>query len=289
MQKKWMIFGATGWIGSKIIKLLIEQEQIIHTSKYRLEQRESITKEIDIFKPDYVINCAGATGRPNVDWCEDNKQITVRTNILGVLNLVDVCFLKNIPLTNIGTGCIFTYDEEHPVESGKGFKEEDKANFFGSFYSKTRAHLEPLIECYPNLLHLRFRMPISDDLNPRNFIRKITQYEKVVNIPNSMTVLHDLLPIAIEMTKRGCRGIYNFTNPGTISHNQILELYKKYIDPNFTWINFTEKEQNQILKAKRSNNELDSSKLLQEFPNIPSIDVAIEECFKRMQHNLQIN
>lgn len=31
---------------------------------------------------------------------------------------------------------------------------------------------------------LRVRMPISDDLVARNFVTKITKYEKVVNIPN---------------------------------------------------------------------------------------------------------
>ena len=99
-------------------------------------------------------------------------------------------------------------------------------------------------------------MPLSDDLAPRNFITKITKYAKVVNVPNSMTVLHELLPISIKMTERGLKGVYNFTNPGAISHNEILTLYKQYIDPNFTWVNFSLEEQAKILKAGRSNNLL---------------------------------
>ena len=46
-------------------------------------------------------------------------------------------------------------------------------------------------------------MPISDDLSPRSFVTKITKYERVVDIPNSMTVLTDLLPISIAMTVAG--------------------------------------------------------------------------------------
>ena len=65
----------------------------------------------------------------------------------------------------------------------------------------------------------------------------------MVNIPNSMTVLDELLPISIEMAKRNLRGIWNFTNPGVISHNEILELYRDYIDPTFKWQNFTVEEQ----------------------------------------------
>lgn len=67
-------------------------------------------------------------------------------------------------------------------------------------------------------------MPISCDLsNPQNFITKIMCYSKVVNIPSSMTVLDELLPISIEMPKRNCRGIWNFMNTGMISHNEILQ------------------------------------------------------------------
>ena len=33
--------------------------------------------------------------------------------------------------------------------------------------------------------------------------------------------------------------MYNFTNPGAISHNEVLALYKKHVDPSYTWSNFT--------------------------------------------------
>ena len=74
-------------------------------------------------------------------------------------------------------------------------------------------------------------MPISSNLsNRRNFITKITRYEKVVDISNSMTILDELLPISIEVAKRNLTGIWNFTNPGVVSHNEILEMYKEYVD-----------------------------------------------------------
>ena len=125
-------------------------------------------------------------------------------------------------------------------------------------------------------------MPISSDLShPRNFIRKITKYEKVVDIPNSMTVLDELLPMSIEMAKRNCRGIWNFTNPGVVSHNEVLEMYKNYVDPNFKWVNFTLEEQAKVLVAPRSNNEMDASKLKKEFPELLSIkDSLIKYIFE---------
>lgn len=129
---------------------------------------------------------------------------------------------------------------------------------------------------YDNVCTLRVQKPISSDLNnPRNFITKISRYNKVVNIPNSMTILDELLPISVEMAKRNLSGIWNFTNPGVVSHNEILEMYKAYIDPGFKWTNFTLKEQAKVIVAPRSNNELDASKLKKEFPELLSIKESL--------------
>lgn len=174
--------------------------------------------------------------------------------------------------------------------SGIGFTEEDKPNFDGSFYSQTKGYMEPMLKVYPTCLILRVRMPVSDDLIHRNFVTKIAKYEKVVNIPNSMTILHEMLPASLAMADKGLTGVYNFTNPGVISHNEVLDLFKKYIDPNFQYSNFTLEEQAKILKADRSNNELDATKLMRDVPEgivINDIKTAFELCFQRMKVNLE--
>jgi 3,5-epimerase/4-reductase len=136
--------------------------------------------------------------------------------------------------------------------------------------------VEELLKNYENVCILRVRMPISSDLsNPRNFITKITRYDKVVNIPNSMTILDELLPISIEMAKRNLTGIWNFTNPGAVSHNEILVMYRDYIDPSFSWKNFNLEEQAKVIVAPRSNNELDCTKLKTEFPELMSIKESL--------------
>ena len=70
------------------------------------------------------------------------------------------------------------------------FKEEDIPNFFGSSYSIIKGFTDRLMHQLDNyVLNLRIRMPISSENAPRNFITKITKYEKICNIPNSMTLL----------------------------------------------------------------------------------------------------
>ncbi|KAM0946767.1 putative dTDP-4-dehydrorhamnose reductase [Dioscorea sansibarensis] len=275
-QYKFLIYGRTGWIGGLLGQLCAGQGIPYQYGAGRLEDRASLEADLAAVKPTHVFNAAGVTGRPNVDWCETHRVETIRANVVGTLTLADVCRAKGLVLINYATGCIFEYDEKHPEGSGIGFKEEDIPNFIGSFYSKTKAMVEDLLKDYENVCTLRVRMPISSDLsNPRNFITKITRYEKVVNIPNSMTILDEFLPISIEMAKRNLTGIYNFTNPGVVSHNEILEMYRDYIDPTFTWKNFDLEEQAKVIVAPRSNNELDTTKLKNEFPELMPIKESL--------------
>ncbi|KAK6132459.1 hypothetical protein DH2020_033759 [Rehmannia glutinosa] len=262
---KFLIYGRTGWIGGLLGKWCEKQGIAYEYGKGRLEERSQLVADILAVKPTHVFNAAGVTGRPNVDWCETHKTETIRANVAGTLTLADVCRENGLLMMNFATGCIFEYDAKHPEGSGIGFKEEDKPNFTGSFYSKTKAMVEELLREYDNVCTLRVRMPISSDLNnPRNFITKISKYNKVVNIPNSMTILDELLPISIEMAKRNLRGIWNFTNPGV-----------KYIDSDFKWTNFTLEEQAKVIVAPRSNNEMDASKLKNEFPELLSIKESL--------------
>ncbi len=149
--------------------------------------------------------------------------------------------------------------------------------------------VEDMLRIYPTTCTLRVRMPISDDLSPRNFVTKIVKYDRVVNVPNSMTCLTELLPISLILADRKLTGIYNFCNPGAISHNEVLELYKKHVDPSYTWTNFTLDEQAQILKAGRSNNTLDHTKLCNALSDIhiDEIHVAMEKVMQRMKVNLE--
>ena len=126
-------------------------------------------------------------------------------------------------------------------------------------------------------LNLRIRMPINNVQHSRNFITKITNYEKICSIENSMSVLPDLLPHLISLMKERKTGTLNFTNPGTISHNRILDLFKEIVDPSFTYENFTKEEQAKILACDRSNNQLNTAKLEEWCPSVKRIEEAVKE------------
>ena len=40
-----------------------------------------------------------------------------------------------------------------------------------------------------------------------------------------MTTLTEMLPVSLIMAERKLMGVYNFCNPGAISHNECLDMY----------------------------------------------------------------
>lgn len=154
MPPRFLIWGGKGWVAGHLEQMLKSQGKEVYMTTVRMQDREAVKAELEKIRPTHVLNCAGCTGRPNVDWCEDHKEDTIRSNVIGTLNLTDLCFSGGIHCTVFATGCIYHYDDTHPI-GGPGFKETDLANFNGSFYSETKAHVEEVSRL--DRMHLYFR------------------------------------------------------------------------------------------------------------------------------------
>ena len=274
-----LFFGSKGWIGRQFCEYLNENNILYIESDLRADNEKDVEKEIKEYNPTHIISFIGRTYGDNfntIDYLEQPGKLVenIRDNLYAPIILSILCERYNIHYTYMGTGCIFEYNI-----SGKKNSEEDAPNFFGSSYSIVKGYTDRLQHMYSkNTLNLRIRMPIINYDHERNFITKITNYEYVCSVPNSMTVLHDMYPIILDMIKKNITGTFNMCNKGVITHNEILELYKTHVDNDFTWKNFTIEEQNKILLSKRSNIELSTEKLYDLYPNIPDIKTSIEKC-----------
>jgi dTDP-glucose 4,6-dehydratase len=210
----------------------------------------------------------------------------VRDNLFGPLQLALLAKRHGIHFTYLGTGCVFNYDSDHTVQNENGFTEEDAPNFWGSSYSIVKGFTDRLFHdelLVGNVLNLRIRMPINEDMtSTRNFIQKITHYEKICSIKNSMTVIPDVLPIMIDMIRKQKTGTINLVNPGTISHNEILDMYRDIVDSTFTYKNFTLEEQARVLRSDRSNNRLDTTKLESEYFILPIYE-SVQRLLKKVR------
>jgi 3,5-epimerase/4-reductase len=269
-----LVFGSNGWIGSKVVRLLENLSVTVIKSDCRADDAVVVENKINSIKNiTHVMSFIGRTHGtfegnviPTIDYLEKPGKLVenMRDNLFSPVILAEICKKRNIHFTYLGTGCIFDYDENHLIgDETTGFSESDLPNFFGSSYSIVKGYTDRLMHQLFNdsALNVRIRMPITDEVISRNFITKITNYAKVCSIPNSMTVLNELLPVMINMALQNKVGTINLTNPGTITHNEILEMYREIVDPTFTWFNFSIEEQNQILDSKRSNNCLNTIQL----------------------------
>lgn len=267
---KYLIFG-NGYLGNKFKSFLGDDAEISGADIGNIGEVKKVLREKS---PEIVINCAGRTGRPNIDWCEDNKEETMYSNVVGPLVLVKECLEQDIYMVHLGSGCVYQGDN-----GGKGFSEEDMPDpeKISSFYSMTKFSSEYILEQFP-ILQLRIRMPVDSRKTPRNFITKITNYEKVINEKNSLTVIDDLMKGAVELIKRRKTGIYNVTNPGSISHKEILDKYKELVDKNFKYTIIDTVDLK--TKAGRSNCVLNTDKLQKEGITLPEIHQRIEEILK---------
>lgn len=288
---KWLIYGGYGWIGTQLCDLL-EQDNtnIVIKSDFRVENTSDVEKQLLEVSPDNVVCLIGRThgeGYTTIDYLEQQGKLkeNINDNLFCPLALAMLCKKHNIHLTYLGTGCIFSPMIKHflseYIESSKGYDEDAVPDFFGSSYSIVKGFTDRLMHLNEDsVLNARIRMPIVGYHHVRNFITKITKYEKVINIHNSMTVLDDMLPILIDLASKKHTGTINLTNPGSISHNEVLSMYKYYVDNSLTWENFTLEEQDTILDSKRSNNKLDTSKLELLYPNVKNIKDSLENLFK---------
>jgi len=285
---KLLIFGSKGWIGSQFINYLNENKDndisYIETN-VRADNEVLVGDIILAHSPTHIISFIGRTHGESfntIDYLEQEGKLkdNIRDNLYAPLVLANLANKFNIHYTYLGTGCIFSQDDI----TEKSYLETDNPDFFGSSYSIVKGFTDRLMKFYPTTLNLRMRMPIVDFHHPRNFITKITSYEKICSIPNSMTVLPDFYPIIVDLIKTSKTGTLNLVNPEVISHNEILEMYKEIIDPSFQWSNFTIEEQNKILKSKRSNNNLNTDKLKTLYPSILPIKESVRKCLLNMKH-----
>jgi dTDP-4-dehydrorhamnose reductase len=214
-----------------------------------------------------VINCAGFTGKPNVDACEDSKELCFKMNVELPETIAKVCFDEKRTLYQIGSGCIYQGNPD-AANPDKGYKEEDVPNFSFehppcSFYSGTKAEMEKRIKDTPGVSIFRLRMPFSSAKDDRNLLWKLSRYPKLIEASNSLSFLDEFISTSLKMVAAQTpSGIYNFTNPGVAKNSQIVQLLidKGIRSSEIAFFSSTS-ETHSVMRAPRSSCILDSTKI----------------------------
>lgn len=251
---KILIIG-NGYIGTRCAEVWGKEAVL---SGDFLETKSDVLKLLDKHKPDVVLNAAGVRGKPNVDWCETHQVETIDGNTKLPIIIAEACQEKNIYLLHIGSGCIFYGASPDP----KGWKEDD----FGNprpVYSRSKYAADLALSTLPNVGIARIRMPLDFIPSPGNLIDKLAGFKKVVDVENSVTVVPDMIEVFYQLLAKKATGIFHITNPGTIKHREIIEMYEEIVDKNHKneWITDEDLVKQGLADKGRSNNFLQSENL----------------------------
>lgn len=244
-----------GYIGSSLAKGLSDFNWITHN--------DEVPKNTT-----FVINATGYVGNPNADEIESRKNFCIDANVLFPMKLEQT---TNIPIIHITSGCVYDGYKDG------GWSETDESNLNydnGSFYGGSKALLEKLMAPYLSKSYLfRIRLPFGENKHKKNLLCKLIKYEKLVNYRNSITCIEDLIDVVNYFIKnRPDCGIYNVTNPGSVTTRQIADM----LGLSKEW--FTEEEYKKTILAPRSNCTLNTNKLESVFSILPienALDLTI--------------
>ncbi len=308
-----ILLGASGYFGQAFANELRRRGQAFTPlSRAQLDYTsfDALLGYLRETKPQFLVNAAGYTGKPNVDACETARAETLQGNSLMPQTIAHACAAAGIPWAQISSGCIFTGAKI--FEGGKwrvekdmskqelkklaetnrgairGFTESDEPNFSFrkppcSFYSGTKALGEEAIAGVGQVFIWRPRIPFDEVDNARNYLSKIQRYSKVYDNVNSISHRADFARACMDLwEKRAPFGIYNVTNPGFITSRQVVGYFERILKParRFEFWENDEEFYHVAAKTPRSNCVLDVSKLSATGVKMRPVEEALEEALR---------
>lgn len=308
-KKRITLIGGGGYVGSSMVRHLTGiglKVDAPPSSKYDANREDDLRRLVDDLRPEIIINCAGHTGKPNVDACESQKAECIAGNVILPHLIRKVAREKGIVFGQVSSGCIFSGRRA----SGGGFREIDAPNFSFrhnncSFYSGTKAMGEEVlgygevvrddgevhwVNPEPDCYIWRLRIPFASEGSGRNYLTKVMNYSSLLEAENSFSRLGDFARACWQLIENEAPlGIYNVTNRGAIHTSEVVELIqdvgrhkKKATGRNpfpeqFSFFDSEEQFLSSAAVAPRSNCVLDTSKLEEQGIVLPMVEDAMKD------------
>lgn len=312
---KVLLLGGTGYVGDAFARELSRRgwdSRVLRRADVDYTRFDRLLAVLREARWDFVINCAGYTGKPNVDACESAPSETLVGNSLLPQTVAHACHAAGVAWGHVSSGCI--YKGAKVVESSgiriepdlttpsfralmdgdrsaiRGFTETDEPNFSFrqgacSFYSGTKALGEEALRGLDGYLW-RLRIPFDEVDNARNYISKVQRYAKVYDNVNSISHRTDFVRACLDLwERRAPTGIYNVVNPGYVSTREVVAAIQRVLKPSRKFEFWADDAEFYRVAAKtpRSNCILDTAKLLATGVNIRPMDEALEDSLRNWQ------
>jgi dTDP-4-dehydrorhamnose reductase len=242
-----------GWIGQKMGKLL-GVEPVPHSF-------------FNFKNTPWVINCAGVTGDPNVDACENQIAETMDGNARFPLRLYEYAQKIGARFAHFSSGCLY---------QGGPHKADDPPNFFGSAYSVSKIASDQILKS--RALVFRIRMPFCAGDHPKNLLTKLRHYAETGKLwdgYNSLSHVDEMCSIAADLIGQNAQGAFNLVNEGAISTREIVEIMGLRAHPVLSW--YSDDDFAAVTVAKRSECQL--------IPSVPTRPVreALMACIEQRE------
>lgn len=285
-----VVLGASGYVGRAFCRLF-EENGVAH---FRLGRRQvnyydlhQLCAALTSCHAEFVINCAGYTGKPNVDACEDHKDECLAANAVLPATVARACERLGIPMGQISSGCIYTGNGPNDC----GFTETDPPNFTFrqnncSFYSGCKALGEEALEPFENCYIWRLRIPFEDRDSSRNYISKLLRYERLLEARNSLSHLDEFVSACYQCYAHSLPlGTYNLTNTGSIRTTEVVDLIRQHGWANrlFSFFQDNDDFMKNAARTPRSNCVLDNGKALAAGLKLTPVHEAVERCLRDWQ------
>ncbi|HYP16733.1 MAG TPA: sugar nucleotide-binding protein [Opitutus sp.] len=282
------LLGGSGYVG-QAYQALLSRKRIPFRSLRRAEldytNPATLTAALTSERPEFLINAAGYTGKPNVDACELHRTECLFGNAVLPGLIAQACNAAGVPWGHVSSGCIYTGARP----DGSGFTETDAPNFTFrqnncSFYSGSKALGEEVLAGVPNVYIWRLRIPFNEVDSPRNYLTKLMRYTTLLEATNSISQLEEFVAATFACwEKRVPLGTYNVTNPGHVTTHEIVELIKRsgISNKEFTFFKDESDFMSKAAKTPRSNCVMDSSKLAAAGIRLTEVHEAVERDLRR--------
>lgn len=284
------LLGGSGYVGHAYQALLTRKGipfRNLRRAECDYSNTAGLTELLRREKPDFLINAAGYTGKPNVDACELHKAECLFGNAVLPGRIAEACAAAGVPWGHVSSGCI--YSGARP--DGAGFTETDTPNFtfrtnHCSFYSGTKALGEEVLAGRENVYIWRLRIPFDHVESPRNYLTKLMRYQRLLEATNSISQLHEFCAATFACwEKRVPFGTYNVTNPGQVTTHEVVALIKAsgVCTKEYEFFRDEDEFMAKAAKTPRSNCVMNSAKLAVVGITMTEVHEAIAKDLSRWQ------
>ena len=228
-NKKILVLGSNGQLGSEFQKVLIEEgynNVCLNRNECDITNFLQVTQCISSIKPDIIINCVAFNA---VDDAELKSDIVFLTNAYAVKNLAELCKVNKIFFVHYSSDYVFN------GEKGDFYNENDlpnPLNIYGESKLLGESFISEILSEY-----LIFRLSWVIGRGKQNFLYKLSNWakqNKVLKISSDEVSVPTFTPDIVSLTllslKKRISGLYHLTNSGYASRYELSKYFIKKVE-----------------------------------------------------------